>query len=310
MHAFVTRSFFALVILVVSAAVFAQSASPVLTVDGEHGRHSLGLDDLRGRLETHEIEVVNPDLGRPVRYLTFSLADVLSLMDAGDAEDLVFHCLDGYESNTAAANVAKLDLRLAYGEDGVPGRWSPIPTGKTMTDPAPFIVISANTSDSKTFSWPFQMTRIEAVSFRHEVPPDPAHRRPRRRRGCQGLHRISRAMPEVPLGQPAGRRSRPRAEYSEEHHRIPQHRLSASVDPRPQSIPGTRKNAAHAADAQGNRRGHRLSTVYGWPQKGRIARAGSDPVPSDETRTTITRKRAGGRADLRHCRFAFDHSAR
>jgi mono/diheme cytochrome c family protein len=170
MHAFVTRSFFAFVILVVSAAVFAQSASPVLTVDGEHGRQSLSLDDLRGHLETHEIEVVNPDLGRPVRYLTFSLADVLSLMDAGDAEDLVFHCLDGYESNTAAANVAKLDLRLAYGEDGVPGRWSPIPTGKTMTDPAPFIVISANTSDSKTFSWPFQMTRIEAVSFATKFP--------------------------------------------------------------------------------------------------------------------------------------------
>lgn len=170
MHALVTRSFFALLMLVISASALAQSANPLLTVEGERGSQSLSLDDLRRRLETREIEVVNPDLGRPVRYLTFSLADVLKLMDAGDAEDLVFHCLDGYAANTAAANVAKLDLRLAYGEDGVPERWSAIPTGKTMTDPAPFIVISANTSDSKTFSWPFQMNRIEAVSFARKFP--------------------------------------------------------------------------------------------------------------------------------------------
>ncbi|MCB1932969.1 MAG: cytochrome c [Candidatus Accumulibacter sp.] len=170
MNAFLTRSLVAVAILLISASVIAQTANPVLTVDGERGSQSLSLDDLRSRLETREIEVVNPDLGRPVRYLTFSLADVLRLMDAGDAEDLVFHCLDGYEANTAAANVATLDLRLAYGEDGVPERWSPIPTGKTMTDPAPFIVISANTSDPKTFSWPFQMNRIEAISFAKKFP--------------------------------------------------------------------------------------------------------------------------------------------
>ncbi|WP_313952841.1 hypothetical protein, partial [Accumulibacter sp.] len=52
------------------------------------------------------------------------------------------------QSNTAATNVASFDLRLAYGEEGIPEQWSPIPTGKTMTNPAPFIVISANTSDS------------------------------------------------------------------------------------------------------------------------------------------------------------------
>lgn len=170
MNTFVTRSFFALAMLLIGASVNAQSPAAVLTVDSDRGSQSLSLDDLRGRLETREIEVINPDLGRPVRYLTFSLADVLKLMDASDAEDLVFHCLDGYESNTAAANVARFDLRLAYGEDGVPGQWSSIPTGKTMTNPAPFIVISANTSDSKVFSWPFQMTRIEAVSFARKFP--------------------------------------------------------------------------------------------------------------------------------------------
>ena len=170
MNAFVTRFFFALAILMISGLANGQSARAILTVDSERGRQSLSLDELRSRLETREIEVVNPDLGRPVRYLTFSLADVLRLMGAGDAEDLIFHCLDGYESNTAAANVAKLDLRLAYGEDGIPERWSAIPTGKTMTDPAPFIVISANTSDPKTFSWPFQMNRIEAISFAKKFP--------------------------------------------------------------------------------------------------------------------------------------------
>lgn len=170
MNAFVMRSFFAIAMLLIGASVNAQSPSAVLTVDSDRGSRSLSLDELRSRLETREIEVVNPDLGRPVRYLTFALADVLELMAAGDAEDLVFHCLDGYESNTAAANVARLDLRLAYGEDGIPEQWSPISTGKTMTNPAPFIVISANTSDSKTFSWPFQMNRIEAVSFARKFP--------------------------------------------------------------------------------------------------------------------------------------------
>ncbi|HRF73938.1 MAG TPA: cytochrome c [Accumulibacter sp.] len=170
MYAFVTRSLFALAMILISASVDAQSAQAVLTVDSERGSQSLSIDDLRGRLPTTEIEVLNPDLGRSVRYLTFALADVLKLMDAGDAEDLVFHCLDGYQSNTSAANVATLDLRLAYGEDGVPGQWSPIPTGKTMTNPAPFIVISANTSDAKTFSWPFQMNRIEGVSFARKFP--------------------------------------------------------------------------------------------------------------------------------------------
>lgn len=170
MNAFVTRSFFALAILLISASLMAQSANPVLTVDSGRGSQSLSLDDLRERLETRQIEVVNPDLGRAVSYLSFSLADVLKLMDASDAEDLVFHCLDGYQSTTAAANVAKLDLRLAYGEDGIPGQWSLIPTGKTMTDPAPFIVVSANSSDSKVFSWPFQMNRIEAVSFASKFP--------------------------------------------------------------------------------------------------------------------------------------------
>ncbi|MQM29954.1 MAG: hypothetical protein CRU78_05160 [Candidatus Accumulibacter phosphatis] len=170
MNAFLTRSIFALAILLISPSLFAQSANPTLTVDSERGSHSLSLDELRDSLETREIEVINPDLGRPVSYLTFSLADVLKLMGASNAEDLVFHCLDGYQSSTAAANVAKLDLRLAYGEDGIPGQWSLIPTGKTMTNPAPFIVVSANTSDAKVFSWPFQMNRIEAVSFASKFP--------------------------------------------------------------------------------------------------------------------------------------------
>jgi hypothetical protein len=77
MNAFVTRFFFALATLVISASVIAQSTNPALTVDSGHGSQRLSLDELRGRLETRETEVVNPDLGRPVRYLSFSLADVL-----------------------------------------------------------------------------------------------------------------------------------------------------------------------------------------------------------------------------------------
>lgn len=169
MHSFLTRFFASLAILAVTVEVNAQS-NTVLTVDSERGSQTLSLEALRDGLETPEIEVPNPDSGRSVRYLTFSLADVLQLMGDNDAEDLVFHCLDGYRNSTAAANVHRLDLRLAYGEDGLPGQWSPIPSGKTMANPAPFMVISANTSDSKIFSWSFQMNRIEVVSFAKKFP--------------------------------------------------------------------------------------------------------------------------------------------
>lgn len=169
MQRVVTRFFAMLSIFFITVSVNAQSNTN-LTVVSDHGSQTLSLEALRDRLETHEIEVINPDLGRLVRYLTFSLADVLNLMEANDAEDLVFLCLDGYKSNTAAANVKSLDLRLAYGEDGLPGKWSLIPTGKTMSNPAPFMVISANTSDPKIFSWPFQMNQIEVVSFAKKFP--------------------------------------------------------------------------------------------------------------------------------------------
>ncbi|MEF8733124.1 MAG: hypothetical protein V5B40_14835, partial [Candidatus Accumulibacter meliphilus] len=68
MNAFLTRSIFALAILLISPSLFAQSANPTLTVDSERGSHSLSLDELRDSLETREIEVINPDLGRPVSY--------------------------------------------------------------------------------------------------------------------------------------------------------------------------------------------------------------------------------------------------
>ncbi len=177
-----SRHFLAALFLFFLGAPLRAETPAILTVDSSRGSQTLSLEELRARLPSMEIEVVNPDLKRPVRYLSFSLADVLKLMGGEDAETLVFHCLDGYRSNTPGENINKLDLRLAYGEDGVAGKWSPISEGKVTNDPAPFMVISANSSDQKLFSWPYQMNRIEVISFARKfsrtLPPGVAAETP------------------------------------------------------------------------------------------------------------------------------------
>lgn len=151
------------------------AAEPALTVLHAGQSRVLTLSALLAGIPGRELTVVNPDLQRPVRYLVLPLDAVLAqagvaVTGAAAGEDLVFHCLDGYRSSTAFGNVQALGLFLAVGEDGVPGRWSPIPIGKLVNDPAPFIVISANSSDPKVFSWPYQVHQIEVATFAQRFP--------------------------------------------------------------------------------------------------------------------------------------------
>lgn len=127
-------------------------------------RH-LSLKEMQATLPSRSLAVVNPDLNRRVDYLVFPLAEVLKLGQMPAGEELIFHCQDGYAAPAPYTAVKDLDLYLAFGEDGKAGKWTPIPVGKLVNDPAPFIVISGNSSDAKVFSWPYQVVRIESVDF-------------------------------------------------------------------------------------------------------------------------------------------------
>lgn len=141
---------------------------------GEEEEDRFSLDELKQRLKTHTLKLVDPLYKKQKRYSAFALHDVLQF-GFGDAwqddkySDVAFVALDGYQSLGPLDVVKETGGYVVY-EDLDRDGWEPI--GRRKTDPAPFYLLwtGAEQGPKGKYPWPYQLQTIRLVRFEQQYP--------------------------------------------------------------------------------------------------------------------------------------------
>ena len=154
---------------------------------------SIRLAELKSRFGDTTVEIDDYYLHRKVRYRAISLPALLRALsaEAGQFDEFVFRCADGYLAHVSRADfeAGKLDnFYLAYGEstrraqpgaatDGIltPGEKgdsfsSKIMQGKAAISPEPFYAVASEKESFRTLSWPYEIVAIELLDFKKTFP--------------------------------------------------------------------------------------------------------------------------------------------
>lgn len=144
----------------------------IVRLQGKEQVHSLG--QLKYLVPAESIKVDDHYLKRKITYRVFRMVKLLSVFSAaaGDYDEVIFRCADGYLAHVSRADIeaGKLDsFYLAYGEGGDKFK-SLIPQGKAEISPEPFYAVATDENGFSTLSWPYEIVAIEFVNFRQMFP--------------------------------------------------------------------------------------------------------------------------------------------
>jgi mono/diheme cytochrome c family protein len=145
----------------------AESDTLTLAVGGKESSYSLA--DLRKQLKPVTVTLEDPVYGKKKSFDGFPLNDVLALggLKPGDAGDeIVFTAKDGYAPNTSFAMLKAHPAVLVFQEHGTQKQFGHVKQGKAMISPAPYYVVwTEGKSLENDVPWPYQLVKIEVVSF-------------------------------------------------------------------------------------------------------------------------------------------------
>lgn len=135
---------------------------------------SFTLDQLKSKLDIHEITFRDPHYAKIKRYSAFLVSDVLRLAYGKEWEkdiytDVTFTALDGYK---AIGHISKLKEKggyLAYLDLDIEG-WEPI--GRKKSIPGPFYLVWTGKLQTTEYEypWPWQLASINIVRFEDQYP--------------------------------------------------------------------------------------------------------------------------------------------
>ena len=135
---------------------------------------SFTLDELKLKLNTHEITFRDPHYSKVKRYSAFLIYDVLQLAYGKEWEkdiytDVAFTALDGY---TAIAKIYKLKEQGGYLTffDLDVKEWEPV--GRKKAIPGPFYLVWTGKQQTTEyeFPWPWQLASINLIRFEDQYP--------------------------------------------------------------------------------------------------------------------------------------------
>lgn len=147
--------------------------------------------ELAARVKPARLTITNPQMAAgseapPFEYEGVWLRDLLAMevpdVAAGGARDeLQITCLDGYAPTVPWEKLTRNDFFLAWSE--VPAgsaaeigalarspSWTPFLNGKEKLTAGPFYLVARQPETFKVPGWPFQIARMEAVTFKKKYP--------------------------------------------------------------------------------------------------------------------------------------------
>lgn len=164
-------------LIAVMVAYFGVTASSkaaipdALTLQAGDQTMTLTLEQLKKKLPTVQIQVSDPVYSTPRKWDAFKLEDILKLLGKtpDTADEIVFQASDGYAPSVARAKLGGHPAFLAYQEHGRKDRFEKVRQGKALISPAPFFLIWGDgRSIGEEYPWPYQLVKIEFVSFREK----------------------------------------------------------------------------------------------------------------------------------------------
>lgn len=165
---------FTIVILICAAMIACGKEQKQLKVKTGRAEKSIRLAELKSRFGDTTVEVDDYYLHRKVRYRAISMPALLKALaaEAGQFDEFVFRCADGYLAHVARADweAGKLDkFFLAFGEEGDAFK-SKIQQGKAEVSPEPFYAVATDLASFSTLSWPYEVIAVELVDFKSTFP--------------------------------------------------------------------------------------------------------------------------------------------
>lgn len=132
------------------------------------------LGELESTLETHSIELYDPEYRKTKRYSGFSVQDVLTLgfgeeLNNPDFTDIAFTALDGYESVSVLSKMKEKGGYIVFADLDYPD-WEPV--GRAQASPGPFYLVWAEKDElpDNGYPWPWQIASVNIMRFPDQYP--------------------------------------------------------------------------------------------------------------------------------------------
>ncbi len=130
---------------------------------------SFSLGDLKKKLKVVSVTIDDPVYKTKKSFDGFDLDQVLQLLGPipKELDEIVFQAKDGYAPSMAVAKAFSKKAVLAFQERGTKQKFGLVQQGKARVTPAPYYVVWLDGKDvGEGFPWPYQLAKIELVSFR------------------------------------------------------------------------------------------------------------------------------------------------
>lgn len=176
-------------VTLVSFCLSALAASPAPAPDNDYliiahpkVSQTFSLKDLKEKLAIFTITIDDPVYKKKKSFDGFLLTDVLKLLGPmpQDADELIFRSRDGYSPSLPLTKAQAQRAIIAFREHGAGPAWEKVQQGKAWVSPAPYYLVwEAGAALGNTYPWPYQLVKIEVVSFKEKYPkvfPDKAKR--------------------------------------------------------------------------------------------------------------------------------------
>lgn len=153
---------------VLLVAVSYSLAAADLTVSLPGHQLDYPLAELKQQLPVKRVELYDPVYGQQKSYLGFLLTDVLKLagyQNGMPGDELKLVASDGYAPSMPLSLLAGEPV-LAFAEAGKADfEFEAVTQGKAKLSPAPFYLVWTQGAAAKHQPWPYQLVKIELVSF-------------------------------------------------------------------------------------------------------------------------------------------------
>ena len=139
--------------------------------------NKLTLKDLMDKIKAYDLEFYDPLYKKLKRYKGFAIQDVLTagFYDKWKEKvytEVAFKALDGYESVSKMAKMFEKGGYITFADKEIKG-WEPI--GRKKANPGPFYLvwIGEDQIPKHEYPWPWQLSRINIMSFDEQYPSVP-----------------------------------------------------------------------------------------------------------------------------------------
>jgi len=151
----------------------ALAATDALTLRSPTTTQVLSLAQLKAKIKPVTVTVYDPIYKKEKTYDGFPLSAVLKLAGplTANVDEVVFHALDGYAPGIALDALKGHAAFVVFQEHGKANKWERLQSGKAWITPAPYYLVWAEGKAlGEAYPRPYQLTRIELVSFERRYP--------------------------------------------------------------------------------------------------------------------------------------------